>query len=127
MSARTVLLVEDDPLLRSTVRELLEGAGHRVIAARNGVEAHALAEVYAPHAIVLDLLMPVAGGWEFVQRMRHQGLDSVPVIVFSGSEDLEEAAERIGAARTLRKPCAPGELLAALDEVLLELPSAGGA
>lgn len=127
MAAATVLLVEDDPVLRSTMRDLLEGAGHRVVAARNGVEAHALAEVYNPRVIVLDLLMPVAGGGELVQRLRHQGQGHIPVIVYSGSDDLEAEAARIGAARCLRKPCPPAHLLGALDDLLVDMPGAGEA
>jgi two-component system, OmpR family, alkaline phosphatase synthesis response regulator PhoP len=127
MSAATVLLVEDDPLVRSAIRELLEGAGHHVVAARNGVEAHALAEIHPPHAIVLDLLMPVAGGGELVGRLRNQGQGEIPVILYSGSEDLEAHAARLGAARCLRKPCPPTRLLDAVSDVLFDLPSAGGA
>ncbi|WP_373046630.1 response regulator transcription factor [Vulgatibacter sp.] len=118
MAQPTVLLVEDDAVLRSTLRDLLEAAGHRVIAARNGVEAHALAEVHRPEAIVLDLMMPVAGGFDFVQRIRAQGIDTVPLVLFSGSADLELEARRIGAARWVRKPCPPAELLAAVHAVL---------
>jgi len=118
MAMPTVLLVDDDAQIRGAVRDLLVAEGHRVLTARNGVEAHALAEAHPPSAIVLDLLMPVAGGWDLVSRLRELGLEDVPVILFSGSADLENEARRIGAARWLRKPCPFDRLLGALREVL---------
>lgn len=115
----TILVVDDDPLLRASLCEVLEGAGMRALSARNGVEAHALAEAERLEAIVLDLMMPVAGGWHFLQRMRDEGrLDHVPVILYSGAADLPHHAERIGANRWLRKPCPPDEVLGALRDLL---------
>ena len=118
MALPTVLLVDDDAQVRSVVRDVLAAAGHRVLTARNGIEAHALAEVHSPSAIVLDLFMPLCGGWELVHRLRRQGLEEIPVILFSASADLEEEARRIGAARWLRKPCPSDELLDALRQVI---------
>lgn len=112
MQRRTVLVVEDDPQMRTEVRDLLEGSGLSVVAARNGAEADALVELAHPAAILLDLMMPVTGGWDLLQRLRSQGIDQVPVILFSGSADLETEAVRMGLQRYLRKPCKPERLVA---------------
>jgi len=118
MGRATVLVVEDDALVRGTVRDLLELEGMRVILARNGVEAHAMVEAYAPSAIVLDLQMPVAGGRQLVERLRRENRLDVPVILFSGTADLEAEARRLGATRWVRKPCPPEALIDVLREVL---------
>ena len=121
----TVLVVEDDPLLRRTVRDLLEGVGHQVFVARNGVEAHALAELHSPEVVVTDLLMPVSGGVEFISRLRSQGASDLPVILLSGAANLEEVAERLGAAAWLEKPCRADLLIATVEAVLPEFTPPG--
>ena len=115
----TILVIDDDALLRASLCEVLELAGLRTITARNGVEAHALAESERPSAIVLDLMMPVAGGIQFLQRLRSEGLlERVPVVLYSGSADLEREAQRLGANCWLRKPCPPEQVLGALRELI---------
>lgn len=122
-----VLVVEDDPALRRSLRRLLEGAGYRVREARDGAEAHAIAELERPDAVVLDLLLPIAGGSELARRLRQSpGLAEIPLVLFSGAEDLEAHARRLGAVRFVRKPGSPGEILDALRCALAEGAGGGG-
>jgi CheY-like chemotaxis protein len=58
-----VLVVDDDPVIRSTVAELLLDEGYRVDQAADGAEVLAVAATSMPDAIVLDLMMPLLDGW----------------------------------------------------------------
>lgn len=90
MSARTVLIVEDNADIRETLREVLELAGYAVATAANGGEACAQLAADAPDLIVLDLMMPVMDGWQFLDRLRADGdaaMAATPVVVVSGVVD----------------------------------------
>jgi len=83
----TVLLVEDDELLRETICDIIEMGGFCVVAASNGREALNL--LYAgcrPHAIILDLMMPVMNGWQFRKaQLEAPELREIPVVVVTGA------------------------------------------
>jgi CheY-like chemotaxis protein len=107
-----ILLVEDDDLLRESLREYLADFGHDVATAENGREALAwLADHGAPRLILLDLMMPVMNGWEFAHRKAQDpGLASVPLVVFSADAHLDAHAKELGADGSLKKPIDLGEL-----------------
>ena len=93
-----VLVVDDDPVIRSTVAELLVDEGYKVEQAGDGKQALQLVRQSTPDAIVLDLMMPVLDGWAFVDqcRMVPQCAD-VPIVVMSATHGLHETAERLHA------------------------------
>jgi CheY-like chemotaxis protein len=106
LSAR-ILLVEDDPALRSALAELLQERGYEVACAEHGADALAkLGEAPAPSVILLDLAMPVMDGWSFrsVQR-KDPRLASIPTVVLSASLASDpRAAEGLDADAALAKP-----------------------
>src|ERR1019366_7530385 len=76
----TVLVVDDDALMRSLLAKTLEKEGYRVISAGNGVEALALAREHRPQAITLDVMMPQMDGWEGLQELKADAkLREIPV------------------------------------------------
>jgi len=81
----TILLVEDEPLLRSVIRESLELGGYRVLEAANGQEAlDALSRWRGPvDVLVTDIVMPVMGGAELIRQVR-QRQPGMPVVLISG-------------------------------------------
>lgn len=106
-----VLVVEDDPGLRTFTRQWLEDAGYQARAAPNGAEALG-ALAWGPDLILLDLAMPVMDGWEFLERLTALGASggggshktaTPPVIVLSGAPRRAAALPR-GAAAMLEKP-----------------------
>jgi PAS domain S-box-containing protein len=101
-----VLVVEDDPNTRELVRRTLEGWGWRVSEAGNGRTALDRMADETPALIVLDLMMPIMDGFEFLQKIREtEAWCEVPVVVLT-AKDLspeERQALSAGAARVLTK------------------------
>jgi CheY-like chemotaxis protein len=109
------MIAEDDPVARTLMTALLEGAGYSVVAAANGREALALLHRGPlPVLILLDMKMPVMSGREFRQeQQRDATLARIPVVILSGDGD-GAAAESLGAAANFPKPIDPDRLLAVL-------------
>ncbi|MEW6056608.1 MAG: response regulator [Bdellovibrionota bacterium] len=82
-----VLLVEDDRDIREAVRDLLELEGYTVVTAENGREAlRILSDDFAPKVILLDFLMPVMNGIEFLnEKRKREKISKIPVILLSAS------------------------------------------
>ncbi|MEO8191749.1 MAG: response regulator, partial [Acidobacteriota bacterium] len=112
---KRVLVVEDDPAQRDAVCALLELEGFDWAAAGNGREALDLLHAEAPPDLVLlDLSMPVMGGWEFrVAQLADGGLKGIPVVVLSADRpsELEQSLRPDG---FIRKPIDCGLLIDAV-------------
>jgi DNA-binding response OmpR family regulator len=117
-----VVLVEDDADLRSAAAAALEWKGYEVYAAASCEEARAVARVWPPDAVVLDLV----GAGDSAAAVRALG---APVLLASGSspEYLAAAVRRLGAAAGLAKPYGIDQLAAALDRLVPAGPSAAAA
>lgn len=99
-----ILVVDDDPDLRSSLVEVLEGEGYEVSCAKNGEEALGALAGGAPSAILLDLTMPVMDGWTFRDRQRlDPRLANIPTVVISASL-LDPRSAALGADAFLVKP-----------------------
>jgi len=118
----TILVVEDEPDIRELIRLNLESEGFRVVLAEDGAQGLEVAEVTAPDAIVLDVMMPGLDGWEVLARLKAIGgrVSEVPVVMLTArTGDLDRVRGGIeGAVRYLTKPFAPGQLQTTLNEVL---------
>ena len=115
----SVLVVDDDPMIRGHLARLLTRAGFAALTAADGVEALAIAQEKNPDLIVLDVLMPRADGREVLARLRRRG-DWTPVILLTGvgqSGTRADALEK-GADDYLNKPFDPAELIARIRAVL---------
>lgn len=115
MESETILLVEDNVELRALMREAIEAEGHRVHEAGDGAEAlEYLARDRPPCLIVLDLILPVLSGFEFMKGVgENPFLRAIPVLVVSALERtrLEEAVSQWGAVGYLAKPFHLDDLL----------------
>jgi CheY-like chemotaxis protein len=110
-----ILVVEDDPRSADLLRVYLEGAGHTVSVARDGIEGLELARRVRPAAVVLDVLLPRLDGWELLARLkRDAGTSAVPVVIVSMLDE-RGAGFALGAAEYLVKPVDREALLTALD------------
>jgi CheY-like chemotaxis protein len=104
--AGPILIVEDDPDMRSAMTMILESAGYEVVGASEGREAlDRLREPSRPCLILLDLMLPGMDGFELrVQQMQDPTLDDIPVIVFSAGADLERKVVPLRVDGHLEKP-----------------------
>lgn len=114
--ARSILLIDDDDDLRTSLRHLLSDEGHRVHVARNGREALArLQEIEPPGLILLDLMMPVMDGRQFLaERRSDPRLARIPVIIMS-AQSRDWRGETLGVDDVLTKPIKPEHLLAIVE------------
>lgn len=121
--AARVLVVDDDPDMRETTRRMLERSGYTVAQAENGEEGLSwLAANPAPSVILLDLMMPVMDGFEFLERIRNTvAWREVPVLVLTAkaldSADIESL--RGLTQRIIEKGASSGvDLRAAIRDIL---------
>lgn len=114
-SSTLVLVVDDNPEIRSSLEEVLGEEGYTVVGVADGQEAlDYLTTNEEPHVILLDLMMPVMDGWQFrTEQKKNPKLANIPVIVISAMAD---AAQDIGAERVLSKPLSPEILLRAVRD-----------
>jgi len=112
-ATRLVLVVDDDPDLLEVTRFALEGEGIEVETARDGEEA--LARLRAgslPRLVLLDLMMPVMNGWEFLDEIaKVPALAAIPIVVLTAADP----GEVPGAVEVLRKPFDLGALIEAVE------------
>ena len=112
----TVLVVDDDPTVRNLLEKALGREGYRVIGARNGIEALALAREHRPQAITLDVLMPQMDGWGALKELKADAeLRDIPVIMVTVLNERGMAIP-LGAAEFLTKPVDRQRLTAILRE-----------
>jgi excisionase family DNA binding protein len=117
----TVLIVDDDEKLREYVRVNLEMEGYTVREAGSAEEGLGVLEETTPNLVLLDVMMPEVDGWEMLQRVQERhGIGTIPVIMFSGKvdeQDADEAASR-GAQGFIGKPFNPQELIDQTKQLL---------
>jgi len=108
----TILVVDDDDRLVSSVRRVLAYEGYRVLTATSGTEGLQLARDEAPDLIILDVMLPGLDGLEIARRIQAGG--GVPVLMLSARDRIEDkvAGLEAGADDYLVKPFAVEELLA---------------
>jgi CheY-like chemotaxis protein len=100
-----ILVVDDEAAIRDVVADILEMSDYAVKTATNGAEALDHIRVEQPAAVLLDLMMPVMDGWEFLRRCRGCApCASVPVVIMSAAHDAALAASTLGAQGYLAKP-----------------------
>lgn len=105
-SIKTVLIVEDDLGISTSLRELLELDGYNVLSALNGVEAlQILKKSTRPFLILLDLMMPVMDGFQFRQlQLADSSIKDIPVVVMSADCHNSEKIALTTANEYIKKP-----------------------
>lgn len=117
----TVLVVDDNPDLRSYVSDILRRSGYQVVTARNGYEGYNTAQEVEPSLIITDLMMPMVTGLEMIRMIRSENkLKGIPIILLTAKVDEETRIEGTehGADAYLAKPFNDRELLAEARNLL---------
>ena len=128
MSARRILLVEDDDGIRQVATLSLQKiGGHQVLAVESGAQALAQAQAFAPELLVLDVTMPDMDGPETLQALRRlPGLAQVPALFLTARTLAREVARLrgVGAVDVIAKPFEPRQLCARVAQVFEGRPAA---
>ena len=121
---RRILLADDEPRIRDSVRMNLEIEGFDVFEANNGVEALEKVRLAMPDVVVLDVMMPEMDGFEVLRELRR--FSTVPVIMLTVKADERDVARglELGADDYVAKPFSQIVLTARIKAVLrrAELP-----
>ncbi len=112
-----ILVVDDEPDIRQTLREILEDEGFRVTLAGNGAQAREAYRENLPDLVLLDIWMPDVDGITLLREWRD---GAAPVVIMSGHGTVDTAVEatRLGAFDYLEKPLSIARLLATLERAL---------
>jgi DNA-binding response OmpR family regulator len=118
----TILLVDDDDLLRDALHQTLVRAGYDVEDASDGAAALRAYRKRPRDVVITDIVMPGKEGLETIRALRAQDLD-VRIIAISGggvgrADDYLNVAQKLGATRILAKPFSGAEIVALVAEVL---------
>jgi len=113
-----ILIVEDDPALRNSVRSVLERNGHEVRTAGDGAAGARELETSVYDVVLLDIGLPFVDGWHILETHQGKRLPSVIVISARGEERDKVRALDMGADDYLAKPFGADELMARIRAVL---------
>lgn len=116
--APTILIVDDEAKLRDLIRVYLEQEGYRVVEAGHGREALYVARVEKPDLVILDVMMPEMGGFEFMRAFSKEA--STPVIMLTAKVDDQDkiVGLELGADDYVTKPFNVRELIARVRAVM---------
>jgi DNA-binding response OmpR family regulator len=131
MPEDTILIIDDEPMIRHLAARILDRAGFRTISAANGVQGLARFRRERPALVITDLIMPEREGIETIRYIRREGAN-IPIIAISGgtltgTADFLAMARELGATAILRKPFEPIELLLLVERCLGSVPARSGA
>ncbi|WP_135081872.1 response regulator [Terasakiella sp. SH-1] len=119
---KTILVVDDDPMVLESTRCYLDMKGFRTVCASDGDEALELSKHTQIDLALIDIFMPKRGGFETIMEIN----GTFPVIAMSGVTshrfDPLAFAESIGARNALSKPFRPDDMLTAINDILENRP-----
>lgn len=118
---KTILIVEDEPLNRKLIRDILTHQGNTVIEAGNGREGVALAIEIKPDLIFMDIQLPVMDGLEAIRLIRSDPTARhIPIVALTGNamDEDEKRMRKAGCDGYLSKPFKVKELLQVIDSLL---------
>lgn len=120
MSAKEILVVDDEIGIRELLSEILFDEGYQVVVAENAAQARDFRASHAPDLVLMDIWMPDTDGVTLLKEWVADNLLTMPVIMMSGHGTIETAVEatRIGAVDFLEKPIALQKLLGAVSKAI---------
>jgi CheY-like chemotaxis protein len=124
-TAGTILVIDDEPALRSVLSTMLEVFGYSVVEAGSATFALSLLEEIKPDLILTDVMMPDMDGLTLIRRLRSKpGWSDIPALVISAKTTTDDriAAETAGANGFLAKPFSAADLKAALRQLTMPVP-----
>lgn len=112
----SVLIADDEALIRMDLREMLNDAGHDVVAeAANGEQAVELARKFLPEFIIMDVKMPVMDGLTAAKIINQEGIAPVLLLTAYSQQDIVAKAKEAGVVAYLVKPVREEQLFPAME------------
>lgn len=123
-----ILVIDDEPMVRDTIRQILEEAGFEIVLAKNGLLGEALYTVQPFDLVITDILMPEQEGIETIMNLRRITPD-VKIIAVSGGGRIGNfeflgIAKKVGANVILPKPFDLDVLISTVRDLLEPVPAA---
>jgi CRP/FNR family cyclic AMP-dependent transcriptional regulator len=121
---KTILLIEDNTVIRENMAEILELSDYKVLMAKDGKEGVALAVQHKPDLIVCDIMMPVLDGYGVIHMLQKKAeTQNIPFIFLTAKTEREEIRKgmQLGADDYITKPFTETELLTAIETRLRKL------
>lgn len=120
---KTILVVDDEFSLVESLAYLLQHEGYRVISAANGKDGFARLQREKPDLVLLDLMMPIANGWQMIRDMRATGefLDTPVVLMSPAPKNVvisHEVKESLRVTQFLCKPFQVDELIDTIVQLI---------
>jgi len=114
---KKILIIEDQPQVRSNIEQILQLADFETLSAENGLEGLKLAREYKPDLILCDIMMPLLDGYGVLYQIKQeQNLTNIPFIFLTAKVDRDDFRKgmELGADDYVTKPFTPQELLTAI-------------
>jgi DNA-binding response OmpR family regulator len=120
-TAKKVLIVEDDPVVRDLLKLSLESEGYVVLVAPNGIKLMSMISVDHPDALILDIMLPWIDGYELCRTIKSRAeLSSIPIIFISAKASRQDIDRgyACGADAYFTKPLELADLSSKIDELI---------
>ncbi|NRR03682.1 response regulator [Brevibacillus sp. RS1.1] len=119
MTQPKIMVVDDEPIIRMDLREMLENEGYLVVAeAKNGEEAVEQAHRHKPDLIIMDVKMPVLNGIKASSIIRSFSDSSILLLTAYSQKELVQDARKAGVTAYLVKPVSEDDLIPAVEIAL---------
>ncbi len=118
---KTILVVDDDPMVQESLVELIQRQGYRVLTAADGEEGLRVVRTEKPDVILLDVALPVMDGFRVATLIKSDPvLTHIPIVLYSGhlEESFAVLAHETNAEYFLPKPGSVKLILAAIKQLL---------
>lgn len=119
---RTVLVIDDNIAVLSTLIYLLEEEGYHVVSAENGDAGVRIYRSQQPDLVIADLIMPEQGGIQTIREIKRLCPEAKIIAISGGapigSADPLEVAREVGATKLLAKPLDPDDFIATVNKLL---------
>ena len=115
----SILLIEDDREIASTLQGVLQAAGYQVTVASNGLEGRRIIDNDHPALVITDMMMPKMGGFPVLEHIRSKPSPPRVIMITANEGGRHKAyAEMLGVDEYLRKPFAMDVLLEAVERII---------
>ena len=119
MTAKRIVLIEDDREISTTLQTVLKNSGYDVVACCNGIEGRKAIEEDSPDLVITDMMMPKMGGFPVLEFLKSMENPPKVIMVTANEGGRHKAyAEMLGVAAYLRKPFAMDLFVDTIEKVL---------